>query len=481
MKPSPDEKAVAGSSHSTNQPKLPYLPDEIWDLIFSFMQFTHPKPFGCSIWRVRADLLEKSNKAVISLASICRTSTRFHRLATPRLYYQPPLWGVVQNTDSGQLQNHQFFRAISQRPYLARYVKEARIGFHETHLDYAWETFDNVLGAVSQPSWIVAHITDVLEKGVSHYSVDDVIDARSAFYIMLIPSVKRLELTLPSMPAYVSAVAFEAAALLRDDTSQPVKMISPLDTPLACLKVLHLKSLYPAGLLFFRYLVGCIRIPTLETLIATGVDWVGYASPFPTKKNQNLRTVHIQRSLLNDWALRDMLFQFPNLQSLKIEGGGLNSFPEEEDLPLCGNFLRSYGRELEHLEFNRDFVMDERIVGSLEQLRKLKTLKIQHGTLTRWDVATALSLCNTLPFHLQRLQLSSLVGDWHHQEEVVYELLLDQRFFALDEVVVEELDHFTRNVDGLWIVRFDRPYANRRYWASFNRVRVSPGLNTNST
>lgn len=488
-KPSPDEKSVASPSRSTNhpdsthQPVLPFLPDEIWDHIFSFMQATYPNPIGYHPWKVKESLLVKSKKSVVLLAKFCRTSKRFHRLATPRLYNQPPLWGSVQNTWIGQHWNREFFRAISQQPDRAQCVKEARLGFRQTDAPYVWKTFQNVLGGLSQPSDIVTRMATVFREGITRPTHRAIWDAETAFYVLLIPRVKRLELGVSEKHLLVLALLMLPPLYVLCNGLLPIKPISPLGPPLTCLKVLHVKSLSTTNrLVDIRRLSLCLKIPTLESFIATNVVWDGPPdSDFP-ETNQNLKTIHIHSSHLHDLAFRYMLSQFPNLQSLKVEGGAIRGGPPGGNFNYLGGLLRSHGRKLECLEFNNKFTMNYRMIGTLQQLEQLKTLNIAYCTLfTGWDEFSKPSLCTVLPFQLQHLHLHSLRGGQDQQEEVVRELLLDERFLALDVLVVEEFIPFTKDVTGFWVVRWSFPRLHRLPWTQFERIRGSPGLTTDST
>lgn len=480
-KPSTAEKSVSSSSRSINQPdsthhpELPFLPDEIWDRIFSFMQVTPPRPIGYYAWRVNESVRRKAEETVALLAIFCRTSKRFYRLAIPRLYNQPPVWSGVDSLYIDQHWNRQFFRAISQQPEIAQCVKEARIGFHQSEVAYVWDTFKNVLGGLSQPSPIVKRMGKVLGEGLSHHIHKSIIDAETAFYVILIPGVERLELGLSEHHALV-------CTLFKDVIWKAKHLISPLDPPLACLKVLHLKSLEPTNPINIRYLTICLALPTLETFIATNVTWNVTPLPMPMRTNRNLITVHMHWSYLSEVGFSHILRQFPKLKSLKFEGGALCGYPPEGAVDWIGRLLQSFGGKLECLEFNHNFQMGGRVVGTLRRLKKLKTLQIAYGTLfTGWDRVWQPSLCMVLPFQLQYLHLHTLEGDQNQREEVIHELLLDERFLALNVLVIEEFDRFVKDVTGLWIVRWFAPRLYRGPWARFERIRDSQGLITDST
>lgn len=461
MRPLPPGHSIARpsdpSSGSTDNSKVPFLPEEIWARIISFVPFRHPYPIGDFSWNVGQDVLIQNIMAIDALAKICRTSKQFHRLAMPQLYSQPPVWGTLHGgTICQKYRTHFFFRAVSKRLENARWVKEARIGVNETKIDYRYvrQTFANVIGGIGQPSSLVLKVGLTLSKLLPDTTL---YDAANIFYIMLIPNVKRLGLSLSPKPEYMIEMFRVASRLLNDTTQSPGNRGSTRGIPLSCLKVLHLRSGSITSCVLPSDLMDVLGFPTLETLIGSNLDWESGARSRPLSipyscVNANLKTMHMRLSKLTELGLVDMTYKFPNLTCLHIDDCTLEPTFDPDDLQFLGDLLRLRGRKLQRLKI-KFITKEELTVGSLHQLAQLKSLWIAYATLARSGVVAEQGLCNNLPFQLQYLQLTETREVHGAAEEAIYELLMDERFSALEGVMVEGLTGFGKDLKGRWATR----------------------------
>ncbi|KAK1633717.1 hypothetical protein BDP81DRAFT_70192 [Colletotrichum phormii] len=179
--------------------------------------------------------------------------------------------------------------------------------------------------------------------------------------------------------------------------------------------------------------------PTVQIFRGIRVEWLQHIK-WRTAERMSLKSVHLANSLCNGTGMSDLLSRCPDLETLSIKWADEylqhvteNDFPYYDEI---GEALRRYGKNLRELEldclqefhYNCDYYRsDEELqqehVGSLQELTRLKTLRLpldallgqevddthspegeEHGTKLQ---APALTLSHVLPSSLEKLELMS--------------------------------------------------------------------------
>ncbi|KXH67576.1 hypothetical protein CSAL01_04638 [Colletotrichum salicis] len=179
--------------------------------------------------------------------------------------------------------------------------------------------------------------------------------------------------------------------------------------------------------------------PTVQIFRGIRVEWLQHIK-WRTAERMSLKSVHLANSLCNGTGMSDLLSRCPDLETLSIKWADeYLQHVTEDDFPYydeIGETLRRYGKNLGELEldclqgnhYNCDYYRsDEELqqehVGSLQELTRLKTLRLpldallgqevddtqspeeeEHGTELQ---APALTLSHVLPSSLEELELMS--------------------------------------------------------------------------
>jgi hypothetical protein len=165
----------------------------------------------------------------------------------------------------------------------------------------------------------------------------------------------------------------------------------PKDMPTACtfphLTEVCIRTANYEDVTPFSTIQPIFRHPTLKTLRALGIDWIGKDKKplmWPTQ-DSNLQYLDLKESIVDSAGFGDILTRCPSLKGLSIEMAAHHreslehSENWEVDLDEFGKLLRQFGQNLEEFAINtvnyNNFHGTQGRLGSLQTFTSLKHLK----------------------------------------------------------------------------------------------------------
>lgn len=366
------------------------LPDHVWVRVCSQLEFV----VGNSIHSGSQEV-----QGVAALASLCRASSRFLRLARPILYRSLPAttWKMQEL----------LLPTLHQHPRLAQYVENIDLGEGILTKDGLASVVLPYYEAQSPPAprseEIKARLTS-LRNGPEW--PEDSADIWFAHCIALLPNLKTLELsTRNDNPLLLSvvrhAVALEAGKRAVDDANprpgarditrpEPPQLeprpaeASPVQwphKPLSKLEEFRISMQDTEYAVHLRHLQQLFLLPQLRIFRGRAVNLnttLSSTAGHSPRLSSSLRHLHLSYSLAEASGIRDMLRTCPGLRTLDICWGPSTVGDSHLDFGQIGEALRAHGTGLEVLDLDcrEAFWYEEgETTGELGDLRALQRLR----------------------------------------------------------------------------------------------------------
>lgn len=347
-------------------------PEEIWLKIFSNIQIDHD--WTRSPWLSGISPREAQH----SLATLCRVSKTFHRIAQPLLYGSLFVDFITRK--------HLLFRTFCERPDLSLLANSLTIG--DNFIGYepgTCDAFRSIQGTLGLPSELE---TQMLERGKNEEA-----HALISMALALVPNVKRLDVVIPYESDLLISLFDLSTANLSNDTigGHGPTLGQTGGRPPLCFKDLseltirHWDTEYAVDVWAAK---STWRYPTIKSLNGFMTDWSPSDVAAPEKTG--LRHIYLVRSLIDGESLSTLLSVCPDLESLEINWGDSTVGDSELDFSAMGNALRQHRRGQSKLRvlkldpseaFSYEEHLEEGRVGSLQELKCLTELTIPYHVL----------------------------------------------------------------------------------------------------
>ncbi|KAL2877309.1 hypothetical protein SGCOL_007467 [Colletotrichum sp. CLE4] len=413
----------------------PHLPNEVLLTIIEVLRSsrsTHERPNGPDY---------------ANLSRLCRVSKGFQQVVEPFLYESI----FLRDDELGA-----FVVAVEHKPYLGSYVKELNV------------PSDGLTGLTR--FWLRKRLKE-RQDSADH----------SPFRRAIVLALNMLNTCNANLEGvYLLLLAMllpEFEVVHCEPNTEMMKFVAKVDHPgpFPRLQQVYAKGIEPDwegwGVGMPARLCEPFLSPTVQIFHGIRVEWLQHIK-WRTAERMSLRSVHLGDSLCNGTGMKDLLSRCPDLETLSITWADeyLQHVTEGTDFPYydeIGEALRRYGKNLRELEldclqenhsncdyYRSDEELQQEYVGSLQELTRLKTLRLpldallgqemdgtdgpeeeEHGTKLQ---APALTLSHVLPSSLEKLELmgcsSSEVERLYVQ---IHDLLATGRMAYLRYISVE--------------------------------------------
>lgn len=338
-------------------------------------------------------------QGLAALASLCRASSRFLRLARPILYRSLPAttWKIQEL----------LLPTLHQHPHIAKYVENIDLGegvftrdefaslvlpYYEAHsppTPRSEEIKARLSGFRTGPEW-----------------PEDASDIWFAHCIALLPNLKTLELSTRNnnvllLSVIRHAVAEEAAERAaggqdshpgtgettlpeQSQSGIPSTLASPVQwpsKPLSKLEEFRVNMQDTESAVRLRHIQELFLLPRIRTFRGFAVDLdttlSSTAGHFP-RPSSSLSHLHLSYSLAEAAGIRDLLFTCPGLRTLDICWGPSTVGDSHLDFDQIGGVLREHGTGLDVLDLDcrESFWYEEgEATGKVGSLRALQCLR----------------------------------------------------------------------------------------------------------
>lgn len=467
-----------------------YLSDEVWSNVFEALHYSlEVSDFVRRGYWGGAEL-----EGLTALSRLCRTSSRFRRLAQPALYRTLPAghW-KIRDSLAATLRRH------SQ---LAQYVVNIDLGDGMLSRDeFAALVSPPSLGVIQQYPWIPETCRPQLQdpSDASDYSAQ-LADAWFTVYVSVLPNLELLELTMRNgcrlLLSLVREVAKQNAWQLSLDAqdanaqgsqSQSVETLETDSTlmrpnlssrPLSRLEELRVTYYDTEYALQLAPIQDLFLLPQLTTFRGYAVD---LDTTFTTVGNNNvsphskLRHVYLEASLADADGIRNLLRACPCLETLSIHWGDATIGVSMLDFELIGNALRECGTNLETFDLDCRSCLAYTSgdwsgkIGDIQSLERLKNLSLPQDVLlgsedellkmdnvgddsdsdgeeAEFDLESV-SLEPLLPDSLETLRLYSCFDDKQWVQSGIQGVLVTERLAQLKRLQLDIEATLSLNVD----------------------------------
>lgn len=392
------------------------LPNEVLLLIFSeFLIKLNPDPrcgpFGIMRWTLGR---------YRDLSNICKASKQLKAVAQPLLYRFLLTFPYHKGVDK-------VLGSMSNNPQLGELVEEFDLRYTLDTLRWDsryGEWFGQAHPHLKLPIELADQIEAVLCTPLNHYTME-ARDALTAFWLSLMPNLKKLRLDMMDETELTSALLKHAV----ESTEKTLIGTRPLSS---LQEVSFIQAPYKKEkFIYITAIESLFKLPSLRTLRTSGVHWTqpdsGEAFVLPTT-TCSLEHLDSRSSKMPPETVKSILMTCKELRILKL-GIGLESspcvFPISYDL---GEILRDHGQNLERVSLSFHFTSTEREngewltgeefmaqrIGDLRCLSKLKhfglSLPAFLGNMYQWrrpngPLPPLMDLAEMLPRSLETLVL----------------------------------------------------------------------------
>lgn len=452
------------------------LPDHVWSYVFG--QFEYPA--GKSSFATEVQFDGPGAEGLATLSRLCRTSSRFLRLARRVLYRSLPLanWKI----------RNRLLSTLHRHPNLAQYVEKVDLGEGVFSRDEITSLLlphynDNGDGAQSRPDGLESFLRGLLDGPEWPDAVPDVWFAHCA---TILPNLKLLEYATRNEGTFLQAVIRQAAVGAEASgpgrgpqslTEEPRRHSpSQLHQPLSRLEEFRISNQDTEFAVRLQSIQQVFFLPRLKTFRGWAVDLdTTMAAADASQRQGALRHAYFEYSLAEADGISDLLRTCPFLQTLKISWGSGTVGDSYLNFDDIGTVLREHGTGLEVLDLDcrecisYDMGESEGSLGSLGSLQRLKHLALPEAILlgdedllggmdkvgdgsddasndAEADPISTESLERLLPDGLETLRLYSGYDEEAWVRDSVQGVLTSRRLGRLNKVRLD----FATEVDEEW-------------------------------
>lgn len=497
--------------------KMTAVPDEIWHQIFSHHECVLPEG---QWWMYGAQVDHSPRK---TLASICRVSRQFLRVAQPFLYRTILLEG---GDHEHKWRQEHLTRALAASPDLGLLTRT--IAFDDSCLPRTiglHSMLQGPLPSIDLPSTMRRYLETKLaeSKQISNSSGKIGI---GAFMLALMPRIRLVEFSFhgsTNLTWMMSGRADMDEQLIRDPdyecsdfegddmVTQTRKRTGgntlttdtrdTASTSFANYGLTHLKELrlrtgdsrhYTTSV---HSIEAALLHPSLKTLRLLGSNWLQKSLDLLQwpKEPCGVQFLELRESLVEAASLRHILTRFTGLRTLLVHVASCRRYQDEEiewdmNLDEIGSILRSLGGNLVELSLHTNNYEDydegpsqsEGHLGPLREMRSLKHLSVVCGDLigNRAETQELPMLADVLPRLLETLHLHwdekhygehSYRRRCGHVNNAVRKLLEHGHMPDLRQVSMERF--YNETVEGEFdgpVAGWDMSVENRRLWMTYS-------------
>ncbi|KAE9576635.1 hypothetical protein CGCF415_v002114 [Colletotrichum fructicola] len=370
-----------------------HFPDEVWTLIFGQLEFDTRGPDY-------TDDNEPGSEGLAALSRLCRTSSRFLRLARPFLYRSLPLcnWRL----------HERLLRTLHQNPHLARSVENVTLGEGVFSRDDITPLLLPYYSEASAQSGARSAAIDAALRVVADGEEwqEGVPDLWFAHCATILPNLKSIEYATRSFdtlfPEIITRAANQgvngpvvegqgpdtivqetpSASHTQQDTNSSALEQSSL--PLSKLEEFRIRNQDTELAVRLVNYQDLFLLPKLQTFRGWAVELnTRLASSAQTPRRlSSLRYAHFIDSLADADGICDLLRTCPLLQTLEITWGSSTVGDSTLDFDHIGRVLREHGTGLVELDLDclECFSFEEAEwsgkIGDLRGLQHLKHLSV---------------------------------------------------------------------------------------------------------
>ncbi|KAM5354319.1 hypothetical protein ACJ41O_000968 [Fusarium nematophilum] len=357
------------------------LPNEVLSLVFSFLQLNADYQDNISMQFQHQDHHERT-----ALYHVCLVSRRFHALAQPVLYRTL----IVDRST----RNLALIRTLSKAPRLGRMAAELHLLMEHLY-DTPGDLLHPLFATARSHLGLTPETGDGILDGLASAKLTVSEDAATAFWLALVPNVKKLSLFVPRKPRLVSVLFQDAVYSSGRESSS--------ERPFGSLSEIRLQpTVQPrTDEIAANFSIGTFEsmfeLPSIKSLRTFHASWLRFDSvwDFLTPGvGCSLQSIRLESTSIGVLALRSLLASCENLRDLQADIG---IHPEPnlscDDL---GAALRARGRNLGSLSL-RFFYEANHVgaaeveqlllgrIGSLQPLTSLKFLSVPLHVLIGLD------------------------------------------------------------------------------------------------
>ncbi|RSM08699.1 hypothetical protein CDV31_008041 [Fusarium ambrosium] len=349
------------------------LPNEVLLLIFSeFLVRLHPDPrrgpFGFIRWTLGR---------YRDLSNICKASKQLRAVAQPLLYRFLLTFPYHRGVDK-------VLGSMSNNPQLGELVEDFDLRYTLDTLRWDsrhGEWFEQALPCLKLPPELADEIESVLCTVLNHYTME-ARDALTAFWLSLMPNLKKLSLLMMDETELTSAL-LKHAADSTDKTSIGTRPFSSLH------EVNFSQAPYKKEKpIYITAIDSLFKLPSLKVLRTSSVHWTqpdnGEAFVLPTIAC-SLEHLESKSSTMRPETVKSILIACKELRTLKLDIGLPSSpsfFPVSYDV---GEILREHGQGLQRIGLSFHFTAtknigewltgEEYVARKIGDIRSLSNLK----------------------------------------------------------------------------------------------------------
>ncbi|KAM6532737.1 hypothetical protein FALCPG4_005789 [Fusarium falciforme] len=340
------------------------LPNEVLLLIFSeFLITPNPNPRYGSFGIIRWTLGRYRD-----LSNICKASKQLKAVAQPLLYRFLLTFPYHRGVDKT-------LGSMSNNPQLGELVEDFDLRYTLDTLRWDsrhGEWFGKARPYLKLPPELADEIESVLCTVLNHYTME-ARDALTAFWLSLMPNLKKLSLSMMDETELTSAL-LKHAVESTEKTSIGTRPLSSLQ------EVSFTQAPYKnEQSIYITAIESLFKLPSLKTLRTSNVHWIqpdnGEAFVLPTT-TCSLEHLDSRSSKMPPETVKSVLMGCKELRTLKL-GIGLESspnvFPVSYDL---GKILRDHGQNLERVSLSFHFTSTDRENGEWLTGEEYMTRKI---------------------------------------------------------------------------------------------------------
>ncbi|KAK2730107.1 hypothetical protein CKAH01_09760 [Colletotrichum kahawae] len=461
-----------------------HFPDELWTLIFHQLEFDARGPDY-------TDENEPGSEGLAALSRLCRTSSRFLRLARPFLYRSLPLsnWRLHQR----------LLPTLHRNSHLAESVENITLGegvFHRDDIASLLRPYYSELPLSATPSVFLDTALLIQLAADGEEWPEGTPDIWFAHFAMLLPNLKSLEYATRSFdtlfPRIISLAAnqginepvvdgqpppdtvFQETPFVsqnRRDTAEATR--SQLPQPLAKLEEFRIRNQDTELAVRLKNYQDLFLLPQLQTFRGWAVELNTRlaASAQTPRRLSSLRYAHFIDSLADADGISDLLRTCPSLQTLEITWGSSTVGDSTLDFDHIGRVLREHGTGLVELDLDclECFSYEEAEwtgkIGDLRGLQRLKHLSVPEPIMLGKEDDLLPSLSNVgdsdeeaespdedpisedsleslLPESLETLRFYSVYDEAEWVRKSVQGVLSSRRLKHLEEVQLDDCWRF---------------------------------------
>ncbi|UPK96551.1 hypothetical protein LCI18_007486 [Fusarium solani-melongenae] len=324
------------------------LPNEVLLLIFSeFLITLNPDPY-CGPF----DIIRWTLRRYRDLSNICKASKQLKAVAQPLLYRFLLTFPYHRGVDK-------VLGSMSNNPQLGELVEDFDLRYTLDTLRWDsrhGEWFRQARPCLKLPPELADQIESVLSEVLNHYTME-ARDALTAFWLALMPNLKKLSLSMMDETELTCALLKHAVESTEKTSigTRPLSSLQDLSFTQAPYK--KEKPIYIAAI------ESLFKLPSLKTLRTSNVHWTqpdnGEAFVLPTT-TCSLEHLDSRSSKMPIETVKSVLMACKELRTLKL-GIRLESspgvFPVSYDL---GKILRDHGQNIERVSLSFYFTSSSR-------------------------------------------------------------------------------------------------------------------------